>query len=336
MKQRLYLIPNIFILVAIGYVVAYYPWLTNPRPVEKIITDWENIKNIARLPKQCEKDWDALEELYQTAKEASKFAAVRSDRFSLQKEFSSQWSQLVNKENDLYYEDGEAFFERFQKELAGQLSQDGARAITEWKSGSILPKQSVEVSIFGTSAEDYTTLKEYISLMSEFKKSETQRLLGELLQTFLDCGNMIETDIGIENMMHLAEKATVPMMKPSLDNEQLLIIVAREYMGLHRILEQLNPTKGFLRLRPSGNGFQDYSHLPLIMRSEYRDLWAWKDTVGQRFLRLQTAIQDEDFLEQIDLVHREVFHPRSSFDSLLYFNMVSLVNIVDNIQYGKP
>ena len=129
MKQRLYLIPIIFILSAIGYVVAYYPWLTNPRPEEDIAKDWANIEAVARLPKQCEKNWTALGELYQTAKEASRFAKVGSDPFKLQKEFSSEWSKLINAENDLYYEDGDAFFERFQEEIVGQLSQNGVRAI---------------------------------------------------------------------------------------------------------------------------------------------------------------------------------------------------------------
>ena len=95
MKQRLYLIPIIFILVAIGYVVAYYPWLTNPRPEEEIITDWENIENLARLPKKCKKDWSALETVYLTAKEASLFVKNSSDRFKLEREFSNEWSKLI-------------------------------------------------------------------------------------------------------------------------------------------------------------------------------------------------------------------------------------------------
>ena len=186
MKQRLYLIPIVFIFSAIGYVVAYYPWLTNPRPEEDIAKDWANIEAIARLPKQCEKDWTALGELYQTAKEASRFAKVGSDRFTLQKEFSSEWSELINAENDLYYEDSDAFFERFQEGLVGQLSQNGARAITKWKNGSSLPERTSEMTIFGTSVEDYVSLEDYISLMSEFEEEETQQLVGELLQGFLE------------------------------------------------------------------------------------------------------------------------------------------------------
>ena len=42
----------------------------------------------------------------------------------------------------------------------------------------------------------------------------------------------------------------------------------------------------------------NYSHLPLIMRSEHRDLWAWKDSTGKRFRQFQMHVQDEDFLEQ--------------------------------------
>ena len=58
MKQRLYLIPIIFILSAIGYVVAYYPWLTNPRPEEDIAKD--SIEAVARLPKQCLDFWSCI------------------------------------------------------------------------------------------------------------------------------------------------------------------------------------------------------------------------------------------------------------------------------------
>ncbi len=336
MTQRLYLIPIIFVLSAIGYVATYYPWLTNPRSEEDIAKDWANIEEVARLPKQCAKDWTSLGELYQTAKEASRFAKVGSDQFKLQKEFSSEWSKLIDTENDLYYEDGDAFFERFKEELVGDWSQKGARAIKKWKMGSSLPTRTVDITIFGTAARDYVDIGDFISLMNEFKEEETQRLLAELMQAFLDCGNMFETDIGIGGMMLLAEKATVPVTKPSLDNEQLLVIVAREYMGTHRILDQLDPANGFLRLRPSGNGFQDYSHLPLIMRSEYRDLWAWKDTTGQRFRKLQTHVQDENFLEQLDSINREEFHPISSFDRVVYFNMVPLIDIMDRISDSHP
>ena len=336
MKQRLYLIPIIFALSAIGYVVAYYPWLTNPRAEEDIAKDWANIETVAHLPKLCKKDWTALGDLYQTAKDASRFAKVSSDRFTLQQEFSTEWSKLIDTENDLYYEDGEAFFELFKEHLIRQWSQNGTRAITKWKIGSSLPERTVDVTIFGTSAEDYVSLEDYISLMSEFEEEQTQRLLLELLQTFLDCGNMIETLLGIENMVHLIEKGTVPMPKLSLTNEQLLVIVAREYMGIHRTLEQQDPTNGLLRLRPSGNGFQNYSHLPLIMRSEYRDLWAWKDTAGQRFRRLQTHTKNEDFLEHLDSINREEFHPLSSFDKVLQVSIFPLIEGVDLIQYSNP
>ena len=336
MKQRLYLIPIVFALSAVGYVVAYYPWLTNPRSEEEITKDWANIEAVARLPKQCAKDWSALGYLYQTAKEVSRFTKVRSDRFKLQKEFSSEWSKLIDTENDLYYEDGNAFFELFQEDLVGQWSQNGTRSITQWQNGSSLPERTVDMTIFGTAADDYASLEDYISLMSEFEKEQTQRLLGELLQSFLDCGNMIETLLGIENMVHLIEKSTVPMPTLSLTNEQLLIIMAREYMGLHRILDQQDPAKGFLRLRPSGNGFQDYSHLPLIMRSEHRDLWAWKDTAEQRFRKFQTHVQDENFLEHLDSINREEFHPLSSFDKVLHFSIVPLGEGMDMIQYSNP
>jgi hypothetical protein len=336
MKQRLYWIPIIFILSAIGYIAAYYPWLTNPRSEEDIAKDWANIEAVARLPKQCKKDWTALGELYRTAKEASRFAKVGSDPFTLQKEFSSEWSKLINAENDLYYEDSDAFFTRFQEKLVGQWSQNGARAITKWKNGSSLPKRTVDVTIFDTTAEDYTSLEDYISLMSKFEQEETQRLLGELLQGFLDCGDMIETLIGIENIQALVEKTSVPIPRPSLDNERLLVIVAREYMGIHRTLEQQDFANGFLRIRPSGNGFQDYSHLPLIMRSEYRDLWAWKDSTGKRFRQFQMHVQDEDFLEQLHSINREEFHPLSSFDKVLLFSMVPLIDGMDEIQYSEP
>ena len=85
MKQRLYLIPIIFILSAIGYVVAYYPWLTNPRPEEDIAKDWANIEAVARLPKQCEKDWTALGAVSNRKREALRFAKVGSDSFTLQR-----------------------------------------------------------------------------------------------------------------------------------------------------------------------------------------------------------------------------------------------------------
>ena len=85
----------------------------------------------------------------------------------------------------------------------------------------------MDSTIFDTPAVDYASLEDYISLMSEFEQEETQRLLGELLQGFLDCGDMIEILLSIENMVNLVEKATVPIPKPSLDNERLLVIVAR-------------------------------------------------------------------------------------------------------------
>ena len=76
------------------------------------------------------------------------------------------------------------------------------------------------------------------------------------------------------------------------------------------------------KIQYSGNGFQDYSHLPLIMRSRYRDLWAWKDSTGKRFRQFQMHVQDEDFLEQLHSINREEFHPLSSFDKVLLFSMV--------------
>ena len=38
---------------------------------------------------------------------------------------------------NLYYEDGDAFFELFQAELVGQWSQNGTRSITQWKNGLV-------------------------------------------------------------------------------------------------------------------------------------------------------------------------------------------------------
>ena len=117
MKQRLYLIPIIFILSAIGYVIAYY-LADNPRPEEDIAKDWANIEAVARL-RNSAKGLDCPETL-SNQKKCSRFAKVSSDPFTLQQEFSSEWSELINAENDLYYEDGDAFLHGSKKKLVGR------------------------------------------------------------------------------------------------------------------------------------------------------------------------------------------------------------------------
>ena len=72
------------------------------------------------------------------------------------------------------------------------------------------------------------------------------------------------------------------------------------------------------------------------MRSEYRDLWAWKDSTGKRFRKIQTHVQDEDFLEHLDSINREEFHPLSSFDKVLYFSIYPLLESMDEVQYSDP
>ncbi|MEC7985554.1 MAG: hypothetical protein VX278_10360, partial [Myxococcota bacterium] len=280
MKKRFYLIPLFLFLFVFVYAIAYYPWLSNPRSQEDIAKDWTEIEQMARFPKQCQKDWAALKELFQTAKDASRFAEKRSDRFALEREFSTEWSTLRSAENDLFFEDRDGFFERFQEELVLQWSKNGTAAVKRWKNGGHAPKQTDEGAIFGLDVAEYSSLFDYISLMSEFEEEEPQKLLIEVLQSFLTCGKQIEFFIGVESVVYFNKHASVPMRPFSLGNEQLLALIAREHMWTYRVLEKQDPKKGFLRFRSKA---YHERHLPPILRSEHRDVRAWKDTTGQRF-----------------------------------------------------
>ena len=152
--------------------------------------------------------------------------------------------------------------------------------------------------------------------MSEFEQEETQRLLGELLQGFLDCGDMIETLLSIENILTLVEKATVPIPKPSLDHERLLVIVAREYMGIHRNLEQQDFANGFLRSDP----VEMDSKITVICHSSCAqniEIYGRGKTAQENdFASFKCMYRMKTFLEQLHSINREEFHPLSSFDNV--------------------
>ncbi len=103
-------------------------------------------------------------------------------------------------------------------------------------------------------------------------------------------------------------------------------------MGTHQALEKHEPANGFLRFRFQENTFYDQRYLPPIMRSEYRDVWAWKDTTGQRFRRLQTHVQDKDFVEKSNALYHAELHPLSSLDRVLYFDINVLIEGIDMLQ----
>ncbi|MEC7986849.1 MAG: hypothetical protein VX278_16895, partial [Myxococcota bacterium] len=102
---------------------------------------------------------------------------------------------------------------------------------------------------------------------------------------------------------------------------------------LFRSLEKQDPQKGFLRFRSKA---YHERHLPPILRSEHRDVWAWKDTTGQRFRKLQTHIQDKEFLEKAHALYNEKIHPLSSIDTLLKFDTAPLIAGVEQLSKGNP
>lgn len=180
-----------------------------------------------------------------------------------------------------------------------------------------------DAPVFSLPAQEYSPLHGYISIRIDLEEEEPQLLFVEWLRSFLSCGKQIELILGVDGMVHLKEHAQFSNIEFLFENEHILALITREHMWTQRILKLKNPKKGFLRLRSGAFSERD---LPLVMRSEDRDVRAWQDSTGRRFRTLQTYIESKDFPSRICAMYNEPIHPLFSLDRMLHFNTAPLLD----------